>query len=75
MSVNPLFAALTGLIVLSQPQHLAGWLAITAIVTANAVSVSTGGRHRPGPGPCRSGPGPVSDPLAAHQNGGGPAPY
>ena len=40
MSVNPVFAALTGLIVLGQSLGLAGWLAITAIVTANAVSVS-----------------------------------
>jgi inner membrane transporter RhtA len=38
MSVNPVFAALTGLIVLGQPQQLTGWLAIAAIVTANAVS-------------------------------------
>jgi len=38
MSVNPVFAALTGLVVLGQPQQIAGWLAIAAIVTANAVS-------------------------------------
>jgi inner membrane transporter RhtA len=44
MSVNPVFAALTGLVVLGQPQHFAGVLAIAAIVTANAVSVSTGSR-------------------------------
>jgi hypothetical protein len=42
MSVNPVFAALTGLVVLGQPQQLAGWLAIAAIVTANAVSASAG---------------------------------
>jgi inner membrane transporter RhtA len=38
MSVNPVFAALTGLVVLGQSLGLAGWLAIAAIVTANAVS-------------------------------------
>ncbi len=41
MSVNPVFAALTGLVVLGQPLGLADWLAIAAIVTGNAVSVST----------------------------------
>jgi inner membrane transporter RhtA len=41
MSVNPVFAALTGLAVLGQPLGLADWLAIAAIVTANVVSVST----------------------------------
>jgi inner membrane transporter RhtA len=42
MSVNPVFAALTGLAVLGQALGLTDWLAIAAIVTANAVSVSTG---------------------------------
>ncbi len=41
MSVNPVFAALTGLIVLGQSLQLADWLAIAAIVSANAVSVSS----------------------------------
>jgi inner membrane transporter RhtA len=41
MSVNPVFAALTGLVVLGQSPGPAGWLAIAAIVTANTVSVST----------------------------------
>ncbi len=45
MSINPVFAALTGLIVLGQSLELADWLAIAAIVAANAVSVSTGGRR------------------------------
>ena len=45
MSVNPVFAALTGLAVLGQSPGLAGWLAIAAIVTANAVIVSAAGRH------------------------------
>jgi len=49
MSVNPVFAALTGLIVLSQSLELADWLAVAAIVTANAVSVSTGGQARSRP--------------------------
>ena len=44
MSVNPVFAALTGLFVLGQSPGPAGWLAIAAIVTANAVSVSAGRR-------------------------------
>jgi inner membrane transporter RhtA len=43
MSINPVFAALTGLVVLGQSLELADWLAIAAIVTANAVTVSTGG--------------------------------
>jgi inner membrane transporter RhtA len=46
MSVNPVFAALTGLIVLGQSLGRPEWLAIGAIVTANAVSVSTGGAAR-----------------------------
>ena len=44
MSVNPVFAALTGLVVLGQSLAPADWLAIAAIVTANAVSVSRGDR-------------------------------
>jgi inner membrane transporter RhtA len=44
MSVNPVFAALTGLVVLGQSLALADWLAIAVIVSANAVSVSTAGR-------------------------------
>jgi inner membrane transporter RhtA len=41
MSVNPVFAALTGLVVLGQSLALADWLAIAAIVTANVISVSS----------------------------------
>jgi inner membrane transporter RhtA len=41
MSVNPVFAALTGLVVLGQSLGFADWFAIAAIVTANAVSVYT----------------------------------
>jgi len=44
MSVNPVFAALTGLMVLGQSLAFADWLAIAAIVSANGVSLSTG-RH------------------------------
>jgi inner membrane transporter RhtA len=42
MSINPVFAALTGLVVLGQSLGLADWLAVAAIVTANAVSVAAG---------------------------------
>jgi inner membrane transporter RhtA len=41
MSVNPVFAALTGLAILGQSLPLADWLAIAAIVAANAVSASS----------------------------------
>jgi inner membrane transporter RhtA len=42
MSVNPVLAALIGLIVLRQALSLTEWLAIAAIVTANAVSTRGG---------------------------------
>jgi inner membrane transporter RhtA len=42
MSVNPVFAALTGLVVLGQSLAWLDWLAIAAIVAANAVGVSAG---------------------------------
>jgi inner membrane transporter RhtA len=45
MSVNPVFAALTGLVVLGQSLGLADWLTVAAIVTANAVSVGAATRH------------------------------
>lgn len=44
MSINPVFAAVAGVVILGQALGLAEWLAIAAIVTANAVSVSTAGR-------------------------------
>ena len=44
MSVNPVFAALTGLVVLGQSLAVLDWLAVAAIVSANAVSVSVGSR-------------------------------
>jgi inner membrane transporter RhtA len=41
MSVNPVFAALAGLVVLGQHLGWTGWLAIAVIVVVNAVAVST----------------------------------
>jgi inner membrane transporter RhtA len=38
MSVNPLFAALTGLVVLGQPLPPADWLAIAVIAAANVTA-------------------------------------
>ena len=46
MSVNPVFAALTGLVVLGQALAPADWLAIAAIVAANAIS-SRSARRKP----------------------------
>jgi inner membrane transporter RhtA len=40
MSVNPVFAAVIGLVVLGQSLGLVDWLAIGVIVTANAVSLA-----------------------------------
>ena len=57
MSVNPVFAALTGLLVLDQALGLAEWMAIAAIVTANAVTVTAGGPH-PGRRPASRPAGP-----------------
>jgi inner membrane transporter RhtA len=47
MSVNPVFAALIGLLILRQSLRPADWLAIGAIVTANAVSVRTASSSAP----------------------------
>ncbi|MFJ8696783.1 EamA family transporter [Streptomyces roseolilacinus] len=44
MSVNPVFAALVGLVVLGQDLDGAAWLAIAVIVAANTAAVSTAGR-------------------------------
>ncbi|MFP3986100.1 EamA family transporter [Streptomyces sp. E11-3] len=41
MSVNPVFAALIGMLVLGERLDPASWLAIAAIVTANTVAVGT----------------------------------
>jgi inner membrane transporter RhtA len=46
MSVNPVLAALVGLVVLGQSLGWAEWLAIATIVSANTVSVLTAGRGR-----------------------------
>ncbi len=45
MSANPVFAALTGLLVLGQALQPADWIAIAAIVSANAVSLGTATRR------------------------------
>jgi len=47
MSVNPVLAALVGLLILDQSLGWAKWLAITTIVIANTVSVVTADRCRP----------------------------
>lgn len=44
MSINPVFAALVGLVVLGQALQPADWLAITAIVAANALALGTSAR-------------------------------
>jgi inner membrane transporter RhtA len=44
MSVNPVLAALVGLVVLDQHLGRLDWLAIAVIVSANAVAISFGGR-------------------------------
>ncbi|WP_374223043.1 EamA family transporter, partial [Streptomyces sp. MBT65] len=41
MSVNPVFAALIGVLVLDQHLGAASWLVITVMITANAVSAGT----------------------------------
>ena len=46
MSVNPVFAALTGLVILGQSLAVLDWLAIAAIVSANGVSVSAVGHDK-----------------------------
>lgn len=45
MSVNPVFAALAGMLVLGQHLDLTSWLAVVAIVTANAVAMGTAAGH------------------------------
>ncbi len=45
MSVNPVFAALCGLVILRQSLGLASWLAIAAIVAANAATAAGAGRR------------------------------
>lgn len=85
MSVNPVLAALVGLVVLDQALHAIDWLAIAAIVAANTVSIlAAGSRTTAPPGgrgatlPVASG-GPVTatapvaaDPVASHDLRTGP---
>lgn len=47
MSVNPVFAALVGLVVLGQRLDVLAWLAIAVIVAANTAAVSTARRRTP----------------------------
>ncbi|MEI5036310.1 EamA family transporter [Streptomyces sp. S1A(2023)] len=47
MSVNPVFAALVGLVVLGQRLDVPAWLAIAVIVAANTAAVSTARRRTP----------------------------
>ena len=56
MSVNPVLAALIGLGLLGQPLQWQEWLAICAIVTANAVSAGTAARTARTAGAPRSAP-------------------
>ncbi|MFD7618172.1 DMT family transporter [Streptomyces sp. NPDC059802] len=49
MSVNPVFAALIGLVVLGQHLDAAAWFAMTVIVGANAVAVTTAAPASPAP--------------------------
>ena len=67
MSVNPVLAALIGLGLLGQPLQWQEWLAICAIVTANAVSVGTAART------ARTAGAPRSAPAAARNRAAGPA--
>jgi inner membrane transporter RhtA len=46
MSVNPMLAALAGLVILGQSLAWPGWLAIAAIMAANVISVLAPGRPR-----------------------------
>lgn len=46
MSVNPVFAAMAGMLVLDQHLDAASWLAIALIVTANAAAVGTSASKR-----------------------------
>ncbi|MGW7579152.1 EamA family transporter [Streptomyces sp. NPDC054765] len=49
MSVNPVLAALVGLVVLGQTLQAVDWLAIAAIVLANTVSILASGSRTPAP--------------------------
>jgi inner membrane transporter RhtA len=64
MSVNPVLAALVGLVVLGQSLGWAEWLAIATIVSANTVSVLTADRRR---ARVQRRPRPVAVCVAVHQ--------
>jgi inner membrane transporter RhtA len=64
MSVNPVFAALTGLLVLGQSLAPVDWLAIAVIVTVNAVTASGGSRAQADP----AGPGREFPPVQENQD-------
>ncbi|MGA5565611.1 EamA family transporter [Streptomyces platensis] len=55
MSVNPVLAALVGLVVLGQTLRGVEWLAVSAIVVANAVSILAAGRRPVSPSAGRGG--------------------
>ncbi|MFE7539593.1 EamA family transporter [Streptomyces platensis] len=55
MSVNPVLAALVGLVVLDQTLRGTEWLAVSAIVVANAVSILAAGRRSVSPPVARGG--------------------
>ncbi|GAA2324407.1 EamA family transporter [Streptomyces caniferus] len=68
MSVNPVLAALVGLVVLDQTLQPIDWLAITTIVAANTVSILAAGPRAAAPPLARGGPalpGAVAAPAAA----------
>src|SRR5215469_11233875 len=67
MSVNPVFAALIGLIVLRQSLGPADWLAIGAIVMANAISVRTASSARGSARRLRANAPPTTVGSAAHR--------
>ncbi len=58
MSVNPVLAALVGLVVLDQALHAIDWLAIAAIVAANTVSILAAGSRTTAPPGGRGGDAP-----------------
>ena len=80
MSVNPVFAALTGLVILRQSLGLADWLAIAAIVTVNAVTAGgttrapRGATARPGSAAAAPGPGLPAAALSPGLAAGAPGP-
>jgi inner membrane transporter RhtA len=63
MSLNPVLAAVGGLVILNQSLGLPDWLSITVIVAANAVSIGSG--YRRGAEPSTGGTRPsAADPAA-----------